>query len=199
MFNFFKTKPANTINSDSSETNSIQENVISQELFTSNEAPNTNAENNIRKDEVQDNNTIKTKSNPGIHEVFTFLQTDFETLGFNDALTNPDDAYRESREKELIENLRVTLVKTEIHYNDTNRLLDLHIRTRERAGLIDLVEELNIRKETISEHLVKIEEFKNELSTNSGVSQKIKLSYKHGFIKGLAAITVSTLLKPDHE
>jgi len=72
--------------------------------------------------------------------------------------------------------------------------LDFHITSRSRAGLIDLVEELKIRKEMVMKHIEKVNEINNEKKNNLGMPQRIILSYQRGFMRGLSAITQSNIL-----
>ncbi len=67
------------------------------------------------------------------------------------------------------------------YYESFLKELDFHIGSRTRAGLIDLVEELKIRKEIVRDLLGKIRIIKEEAVSGNGATQRIALSYQRGF------------------
>jgi hypothetical protein len=134
----------------------------------------------------------------GINEVYEFLQTDFESNGYNDALISPDESYRKDNIQLLKHDLIILLRKATTYYEDLSRDIAFHINSRERAGLIDLVEELRFRQKGVQDHLVKIAEIKKEMDENTGVSEKITLSYQRGFMRGLSAISQSNVLTKEY-
>jgi hypothetical protein len=130
--------------------------------------------------------------------VYAFLQTDFESKGYHDALINPDDSYRKDNIKLLKHDLLILLQKVTTYYDDLLRDIGFHINSRERAGLIDMVEELKFRRQGVENHLVKVSEIKKEMNDDTGVSERITLSYQRGFMRGLSAITQSNILTKEY-
>src|SRR5437868_307810 len=72
--------------------------------------------------------------------------------------------------------------------------IDFHIASRSRSGLIDTVEELNMKKEIAESHVKKVIEIENDAKNNRGDSQGIIMSYTRGFKNGLAAISHHSIL-----
>jgi hypothetical protein len=130
----------------------------------------------------------------GIGAIYAFLQADYESKGYNDALTSPDDNYKAENIKLIKMDLQILIMKVDTYYKDLIRDLDFHIGSRGRAGMIDLVEELKTRKEMVIEHMGKVEELKRETETDNGMTQRMILSYQRGFMRGLSAITQSNVL-----
>ncbi len=130
----------------------------------------------------------------GIEAIYQFLQADYENRGYNDALVSPDESYRNDNIKLLIRDLEILIQQVTTYYEDMLNDLDFHITSRSRAGLIDLVEELRIRKQKAAEHLEKVKGMSDDLAAQSNVSERIVLSYQRGFMRGLAAITQSDFL-----
>ncbi|MEN6454627.1 MAG: hypothetical protein ABFD10_10245 [Prolixibacteraceae bacterium] len=130
----------------------------------------------------------------GIGAIYTFLQADYESKGYNDALTSPDDKYKAENIKLIKMDLQILIMKVDTYYKDLIRDLDFHIGSRTRAGLIDMVEELKTRKEMVIEHMEKVEELKRDTETDNGMTQRMILSYQRGFMRGLSAITQSNVL-----
>jgi hypothetical protein len=139
---------------------------------------------------------------PGFHNngasidtVYAFLQFDYESRGYNDALTNPDDSYRNDNVNLLKQDLFILFDKSLTYYEGLQKEVDFHITSRERAGLIDLVEELKIRKEMVNDHLSKVRIMREEALNGNGPVQRITLSYQRGFMRGLSAITHTHILQ----
>ena len=130
----------------------------------------------------------------GIEAIYAFLQADYEAKGYSDALTSPDDSYKTDNVKLIKLDLQILIQKVNTYYEDLIRELDFHIGSRTRAGLIDLVEELKTRKEMVLEHMEKVKEVGKEVEIDSGMQQRIILSYQRGFMRGLSALTQSNVL-----
>lgn len=136
--------------------------------------------------------TLITSNNvKGINAIYDFLQFDYESRGYDDAMTNPDDSYKSDNIKLFNHDLLILIDKSTTYYEGLLKEVDFHISSRSRAGLIDLVEELKIRREMIMDHLEKIKAIKAEAANGTGATQRIALSYQRGFMKGLSAISQS--------
>lgn len=130
----------------------------------------------------------------GIDAIYAFLQADYESKGYGDALINPDDSYKADNIQLIRMDLQIMVQKVNTYYEDLIRELDFHINSRARAGLVDLVEELKTRKEMVLEHMEKVNEVKKEMEAERGMTQRILLSYQRGFMRGLSALTQSNVL-----
>jgi len=129
----------------------------------------------------------------GLDAIYAFFQDDYESRGYNDALTNPDDSYKTDNIRLFHHDLLILIDKSLNYYESFLKELDFHIGSRTRAGLIDLVEELKIRKEIVSDLLGKIKVIKEEAVNGNGPTQRIALSYQRGFMRGLSAISQSKI------
>jgi hypothetical protein len=129
----------------------------------------------------------------GLDSVYAFLQFDYESKGYQDALTNPDESYKNDNISLIKHDFLILLDRTASWYETMLKETDFHISSRSRAGLIDLVEELKIRREITSSHLEKVQQIKSEALTGTGSSDRIVLSYQRGFMRGLYAISQSKL------
>jgi len=113
----------------------------------------------------------------GLDTVYAFFLNDYESRGYNDALTNPDESYKSDNIKLLNHELFILIERTSSYYEDLAKEMEFHISTRSRAGLIDLVEELKVRMQIINDHREKLTEIKKEALTGSGAIQRIGLSW----------------------
>jgi hypothetical protein len=130
----------------------------------------------------------------GLDTVYKFFLNDYESKGYNDALTNPDESYKSDNIKLLNHELFILIERTSTYYEDLAKEMEFHISTRSRAGLIDLVEELKIRMQIINDHRDKLSEIRKEALTGTGAIQRIGLSYQRGFMRGLSSISQAKVL-----
>lgn len=130
----------------------------------------------------------------GIKQIYDFLQADYESRGYQDALTNPDDSYKTDNIRLIRLDLKILIQQVITYYEDLLNEIDYHITTRSQAGLLDLVQELEARKKMVSEHIVKVSHIQTEIENENGMGHRIILSYQRGFMRGLSALTQSTVL-----
>ncbi|MBD1434935.1 hypothetical protein H8B06_19090 [Sphingobacterium sp. DN00404] len=130
----------------------------------------------------------------GILAIYHYLEGDFETKGFNDAMVSPDESYKRENVQLIKYDLEIIIQKVRIYHDSLLKDLDFHILSRSRAGLVDLVEELKSRKTDLMEHIQKVNEIDTSLKSNNGYCERAILSYQRGFTKGMASITQASLL-----
>lgn len=137
--------------------------------------------------------SISYGSSMPIDTIYQYLKEDYEKKGYEDALCNPDNSYKEMN-KTLIRNmLEVKFKQVKLKYIDDAREIDFHIQSRSQAGLVDIVEQLKSRKITLTEHLHLLEEMENDLKNGTGYTVGMLLSYERGFLRGMAALSLETL------
>jgi hypothetical protein len=146
-------------------------------------------------DPTNDSLDVMDANKVGLELIYDFLQYDYEGRGYGDALTNPDDSYRRDNIKLIRLDLEILIDKVYSYYKDHEKELDFHIRSRERAGLVDVVELIKSRKETLLDHMAKVESIRQDMINEQGVMSRLHLSYSRGFMRGLSAITRSEILK----
>jgi hypothetical protein len=130
----------------------------------------------------------------GIHMLYEFLDKNFETKGYNDALINPDTTHLDQHVTALKNDLERAIRKVKTYYEDFIRQIDFHIASRSRSGMIDTVEELTVKKEIAESHIKQVLEIEEQAKQNQGVGYGIIISYTRGFKNGLAAISGHSIL-----
>ncbi len=130
----------------------------------------------------------------GMEQIYNFLQADYESKGYSDALVNPDNSYKTDNIRLMQLDLKILIDKTNTYYENLISELNLHIVIRTRAGLVDLVQELETRKLLVEDHQKKLVQLKESMIDENGMCQRIILSYQRGFMKGLSALTQSGIL-----
>jgi len=147
-----------------------------------------------KKDQEPSDKKSFSSSEQGINLLFQFLERNFEKKGYEDALINPDTTHLEQNIAGLKNELERTIRKVKTFYEDFIREIDFHISSRTRSGMIDTVEELNVKKGTAESHVRQVLAIEKEASESRGVAQGIVLSYTRGFRNGLAAISHHSIM-----
>lgn len=124
--------------------------------------------------------------------IYFYLKEDNEKKGYADALSNPDNSYKEMNKSLIRSNLEVKFKQVILKYTDDLREIDFHIESRSQAGLVDVVEQLRSRKETLRKHMEMLIEMENDLRKDTPYMLGMLMSYERGFMKGLAALSLET-------
>ncbi|MFT3822851.1 MAG: hypothetical protein QM731_02980 [Chitinophagaceae bacterium] len=152
----------------------------------------------IEKDKPETTNTEEKTTPPesgGINVLFQFLEKNYEAKGYEDALMNPDTTHLEQNVNAIKNDLERIMRKVKTFYEDFIREISHHITSRSRSGMIDMVEELTIKKETAESHIKQVMEIEEQAKNNQGIGQGIIISYTKGFKNGLAAISHHNILR----
>jgi hypothetical protein len=158
---------------------------IPEETFIEKETP--------EKNQSEDNQVTQTKT--GISLLYEFLDKNYESKGYDDALINPDITHLEQNITALKNDLSRYIRKVKTFYEDAIREINFHISSRGRSGMIDTVEELTVKKEIAESHIQQVMEIEDQAKDNQGVGHGIIISYTKGFKNGLAAISHHTMQK----
>lgn len=129
--------------------------------------------------------------------IYFYLKEDNEKKGYDDALCNPDISYKDMNKTLIRSNLEVKFKQVILKYTDDLRDIDFHIGSRSQAGLVDVVEQLKSRKETLQKHMTILWEMEADLQKEAPYMLGMLMSYDRGFMKGLAALSLETFkIKP---
>lgn len=188
LFNYFNRKQSNNNNSNGnieSETRQTINPEISEKIFIQTEKfPENNS---------KEQQTVNQEN--GISLLFEFLEKNYESKGYDDALINPDNTHLEQNIQALKNDLERTIRKIKTYYQDFIREINFHIESRARIGMVDTVEELSVKKYTAEEHINQILEIEIDAKNNTGLGQGMLISYTRGFRNGLAAISNHSIMK----
>ena len=119
--------------------------------------------------------------------LYAFLSLDYQQSGYDDALVHPDTSYRNEKIREIQGDLDIVIRKAKTFYEDTIRELDFLISSRNRIGMVDVVDELKMKKGKAEDHYKKVLEIQQE-AIDQGESHSLIISYNRGFQNGMAAI-----------
>jgi hypothetical protein len=181
LFDLFKKKEEQEVQQTlENDENATEETIVDRNLFI--KEPN----NNQFVSNEENSTTWK--------RIFNRIRKDYEIEGYNDALSTADVKYRDDNKEILKLNLRVDIEEAEIEIREYLKELEFHIKSRTKADLIDLVEELESKKIVFEERLEKLTELKNDLNNDTGMPLRIQLAYNRGFNKGMAALTVANVI-----
>ena len=161
VFDFFRSKPVLV------EEPTIEQNVLVEE--TNEEKP----VNNIV--------TITYGTGKAIDLIYNFLKDDYESKGYDDALTNPDSSYKEMNKAMIKSSLEVKFKQVRRRYEDDLRTIDFHINSRKEAGLIELVKELETKKEILLQHVKELNTMEQDFLNEAPYMMGMLFSYERGF------------------
>lgn len=145
---------------------------------------------------TEDNSKEKPESSSenGINLLFQFLDRNHEAKGYDDALVNPDGHHLAQNIEALENELVRTIRKVKTFYEDFISEIDFHISSRSGRGMVDIVDELRMKKGIAERHIKKVQEIEEDANNKKGDSQGIIISYTRGFKNGLAAISSHSVL-----
>ena len=124
-----------------------------------------------------------------INVLYAFMDRNHEVKGYDDALLNPDASHLSQNLEALKNELIRTLKKVKTYYEDFIQETDFHIQSRSRSGMVDMVEELEMKKKIALDHIGKVKAIESDTSNEEGDCKGILISYTRGFKNGLAAIS----------
>lgn len=124
-----------------------------------------------------------------INVLYVFMDRNHEVKGYDDALLNPDASHLTQNLDALKNELIRTLNKVKTYYEDFIQETDFHIQSRSRSGMVDMVEELEMKKKIALGHIDKVKTIESDTSKEEGDCKGILISYTRGFKNGLAAIS----------
>lgn len=125
--------------------------------------------------------------------IYSFLKEDYETKGYDDALSNPDVSYKEMNKSMIRSNLEIKFRQVKLKYTDNLRNLDFHIKSRSEAGLVDLVKQLEMKKEMLLQHMEELNRMERDFQENVPYMTGMLLSYERGFLRGLGALSLEQI------
>lgn len=124
-----------------------------------------------------------------------FLGRNLESKGYDDALINPDGQNMQANVQAIKNEFKRTVRSVRQFYVDFLRQIDFHIESRSRRGLVDLVDELKMKRSIAEAHIARINEIETEATEEGSEFQGLVISYERGFRNGLAAISHYTILQ----
>lgn len=161
---------------------------IPQNLFI--EDSSISSSENLKKGQEQHS----TETAKGIYVLYKFFEKNYESKGYDDALINPDSYHLEQNLLALQFELEREIKQVKTFYQDFIRETQFHIQTRSRSGLVDTVEELEMKKAIADDHYQKVIEIEEDLKNSRGDGQGVIVSYTRGFRNGLAAISHHSII-----
>lgn len=137
--------------------------------------------------------TITYGTGKAIDLIYSFLKDDYESKGYDDALTNPDSSYKEMNKSMIKSSLEVKFKQVRRRYEDDLRTIDFHINSRKEAGLIELVKELETKKEILLQHVKELNTMEQDFRDETPYMMGMLFSYERGFLRGLAALSLEQI------
>ncbi|MBB3124534.1 hypothetical protein FHS04_002057 [Mesoflavibacter sabulilitoris] len=154
-----------------------------------NKIPTTPSKELFIEEETDEQIQVDKKSVIDLDKIYLYAATDFENKGYDDAIINPDISYSVDNLKLLKYDLEILIKRAFRSYEDYIKDLQFHIDSRRNAGLIDTVKLLESQLEKVNEAIKELTEIESDFKEGNGLVERISLSYKRGFSRGLAAMS----------
>lgn len=172
-----------------------KENVEETPVEVSDTQKSENENNETKKDVKEEDKkrliTITWGTGMPIDVIFNFIHKNFEEDGFQDALVNQDITYRDAKERIIRNDLEMLFKRIILRYKGDIRAVDVKIDNARKALALSAASELEARRVTFEEHLNEIKDMQQKLEANAPTMTTMIESYRRGFMKGIAASTVS--------
>lgn len=181
LFNLFGTKPKEDV-----------ETVPATKVESQgNESDDVKQQDGIGSEDKKDIITITWGTGMPIDIIFNFIHKNFEEEGFQDALVNSDINYRDAKEKIIRNDLEMLFKRIILRYKSDIREIDVNIDNARKAYALAASGRLQARRETYEEHLDEINEMQRQLCANDPKMTTMIESYRRGFQKGIAAVSIN--------
>ncbi|WP_175630002.1 hypothetical protein [Bacteroides acidifaciens] len=152
-------------------------------------------DNLVKKTSNDDGNALIIRYGTGmpIDLIYKFLKEDYETKGYEDAMSNPDMSYKGMNMQMIKSTLEVKFRQVRLRYTDNLRTIQFHISSRSNAGLVDVVKLLETQKETLMQHMDELTKMEQDFKAGLPYMNGMLLSYERGFLRGLAALSLGQI------
>lgn len=184
LFNWFGKKPEENEEVNPEVNNETQESVNDQD------APN----NEEQKDEDKKRMiTITWGTGLPIDVIYNYIHKDFEEEGYQDALINQDATYRDAKITIILNDLSMLFKRITLRYKTDIRRVKVMIENNRQAFALAAASDLEALLETYNEHLAEISKMESMMAANDPKMMTMIESYRRGFLKGNAAVTINFL------
>ena len=184
LFNWFGKKPEENVEMIPEVDNETQESVNDQD------APN----NEEQKDEDKKRMiTITWGTGLPIDVIYNYIHKDFEEEGYQDALINQDATYRDAKITIILNDLSMLFKRITLRYKTDIRRVKVMIENNRQAFALAAASDLEALLETYNEHLAEISKMESMMAANDPKMMTMIESYRRGFLKGNAAVTINFL------
>ncbi len=122
----------------------------------------------------------------GLDKIYYFLEQDFETKGFNDAIQCPEIEYKNNAIDLIKKQLNTLIFEAFDYYESEMCKIDAMINILERNGLIDTLTKAKVNKTTIEKKLDRLKEIQSTLEDmEKGFAAKAFMAYELGFKRAI--------------
>ena len=184
LFNWFGKKPEENVEMIPEVDNETQDSVNNQD------APNNEEQKDEDKKRII---TITWGTGLPIDVIYNYIHKDFEEEGYQDALINQDVTYRDAKITIILNDLSMLFKRITLRYKTDIRRVKVMIENNRQAFALAAASDLEALLETYNEHLAEISKMEGLLAANDPKMMTMIESYRRGFLKGNAAVTINFL------
>lgn len=134
-----------------------------------------------------------------IDGVYIYMERDWEEQGKEDAASNPDMSYMESKVEIIKQGLQRRFELTRLKYNKMIREYSAKVDSLNQFGLAGTLNELEAHIETCKEHLQKLDELEEKFHKDDPALRSMTNSYRRGFAFGVARAAQDAIKDNNYE
>ena len=184
LFNWFGKKPEENEEVNPEVDNETQESVNNQDTLNNEEQKDEDKKRII---------TITWGTGLPIDVIYNFIHKNYEEEGYQDALINQDVTYRDAKINIILNDLNMLFKRITLRYKTDIRRVQVMIENNRQAFALAAASDLEALLETYNEHLAEISKMESLLAANDPKMMTMIESYRRGFLKGNAAVTINFL------
>lgn len=127
--------------------------------------------------------------------IYGYLHKNYEEKGFNDAMMKNDLAFRDMNMGIIRNKILMIFREINLNYDVMKKDIETRMDTCNAAGLLTTLSELNKQMSIIITHKSELAQLENDFRNNANEASVPLQSYDCGFLRGIAAIAMSTTQK----
>lgn len=167
---------------------------VREEDFIDTSDPNqTSDQENVSSEDSAPRTTLDYSLGMPIDGVYMYMEKDWEEQGRQDAQSNPDLTYMESKVEIIKQGLQRRFELTRLKYNKMIREYTAKVNTLNQFGLAGTLSDIEAHIETCKEHLMKLNELEEKFHKNEPALTSMTDSYRRGFAFGVAVIAQDSI------
>ncbi len=123
--------------------------------------------------------------------IYGYLQKNYESKGYDDAMLNSDLTFRDMNMNIIRNKILMVIHEINLNYNSMKQDLDTRIGTCNAAGLLTTVADLNKQMAIINAHKDELSRLEHDFRNNANEASVPLMSYECGFLRGVSTIAMA--------
>ena len=123
--------------------------------------------------------------------IYGFLNKDYESKGYEDAILNSNLTFRDMNIKIIRHKILMVFREINLKYEAMKQDFETRIETCNSAGLLTTATDLNKQLAVIYAHIKELSRLENDFQNNAKEASVSIMSYECGFLRGVSTIAMA--------